>query len=160
MTDSATGEATSEDRATLRAVRQGLVSLHKLLLDRERERFEREHGRIETTHQHLQLVLEHPTFAWLRPLSGLIARFDVQPRQVEIKVEFVTTSNSLDQSFGIDWLFQRGAVLIGSAPGSQARSTDPFFVNFATGGLTTRLRALLRSGAWRPLTDPNTRPSS
>jgi hypothetical protein len=76
MTTPATTEASVEERATLRTVRNGLVSLHKILLDRERERFEREHGRIETTHQHLQLVLEHPMFAWLRPLSGLIARFD------------------------------------------------------------------------------------
>ena len=76
MTDLTTTPATTADRATLRTVRQGLVSLHKILLDRERGRFERENGRIETTHQHLRLVLDHPTFAWLRPLSGLIARFD------------------------------------------------------------------------------------
>ena len=76
MTDPKTTEATSEERATLRTVRQALMSLHKLLLDHERSRFERENGRIETTHQHLQLVMDHPSFAWLRPLSGLIARFD------------------------------------------------------------------------------------
>jgi hypothetical protein len=76
MTHSRTTEATSEERATLRTVRQALMSLHKLLLDHERARFERENGRIETTHRHLQLVLDHPSFAWLRPLSGLIARFD------------------------------------------------------------------------------------
>jgi hypothetical protein len=52
------------------------MSLHKALLDRERHHFEREHGPIETTHRHLQLVMEHPSFAWLRPLSGLIARLD------------------------------------------------------------------------------------
>jgi len=58
------------------------MALHKVLLDRERHRFEREHGAIETTHQYLQLVMEHPSFAWLRPLSGLIARFDdrLRPR--------------------------------------------------------------------------------
>ena len=91
-------------------------------------------------------IIVRGTDSAIQELERMIARFDVQPRQVEIKVEFVTTSNSLDQSFGIDWLFQRGAVLIGTAPGAQARSSDPFFVNFATGGLTTRLRALLLEG--------------
>ena len=76
MTDPRTSAATNEERATLRTVRQALMSLHKLLLDHERARFEHENGRIETTHQHLKLVIEHPSFAWLRPLSGLIARFD------------------------------------------------------------------------------------
>jgi hypothetical protein len=75
-TDSTNSEATSEDRAALRTVRQALISLHKMLLDRERHHFEQEHGPIESTHQHLRLVMDHPSFAWLRPLSGLIARFD------------------------------------------------------------------------------------
>jgi type II secretory pathway component HofQ len=91
-------------------------------------------------------IIVRGTDSAIQELERLIARFDVQPRQVEIKVEFVTTSNSLDRNFGIDWLFQRGQVLIGNLPGTQARSTDPFFVNFATGGLTTRLRALLLEG--------------
>ena len=69
-------EVTSEERAALRAVRQALVTLHKMLLDRERSRYEREHGQVESTHHHLQLVMDHPSFAWLRPLSGLIARMD------------------------------------------------------------------------------------
>ena len=76
MTDPMAAEATSEDRAALRATRQALLALHKVLLDRERARYEREHGRIESTHQHLQLVIEHPSFAWLRPLSGLIVEYD------------------------------------------------------------------------------------
>jgi type II secretory pathway component HofQ len=91
-------------------------------------------------------IIVRGTDSAIQELERLIARFDVRPRQVEIKVEFVTTSNSLENSFGIDWLFQRGAVLIGNTPGTQARAGDPFFVNFATGGLTTRLRALLLEG--------------
>ena len=76
MTEPTGVDATSEDRAALRAIRQALLALHKILLDRERARYEREHGRIESTHQHLQLVIEHPAFAWLRPLSGLIVEYD------------------------------------------------------------------------------------
>ncbi|RMG25331.1 MAG: hypothetical protein D6724_04340 [Armatimonadetes bacterium] len=63
-----------------------------------------------------------------------------------VKVEYITTSNSLSRSFGIDWLFQRGQVLIGNTPGTQARAGDPFFVNYATGNVTTRLRMLLLEG--------------
>jgi len=91
-------------------------------------------------------IIVKGTDSAIQELERLIARFDVAPRQVEIKVEFVTTSNSLEQSFGIDWLFQRGQVVIGNIPGTQARTGDPFFVNFATGGLTTRLRALMLEG--------------
>ena len=69
-------DASDEERAALRAARSHLVTLHKKLLDHERQRYEREHGQIETTHQHWQLLMSHPMFAWLRPLSGLIARFD------------------------------------------------------------------------------------
>ena len=76
MTESGAGVATSEERAALRAVRQRLLTLHKALLDDERSRHERDHGPIETAQQHLQLLMEHPSFAWLRPLSGLIVRID------------------------------------------------------------------------------------
>jgi hypothetical protein len=76
MTDTGAGQATSEERAALSTVRQRLLVLHKALLDSERSRHEREHGPIETAQQHLQLLIEHPSFAWLRPLSGLIVQID------------------------------------------------------------------------------------
>ena len=76
MTEPGAIEATSEERAALRAARQRLLALHKALLDRERSRHEHDHGPIQTTQQHLQLLMEHPSFAWLRPLSGLIVRID------------------------------------------------------------------------------------
>jgi hypothetical protein len=76
MTHPSDAEATNDERASLRASRQALLALHKILLDQERARYERDHGRIETTHQHLQLVMEHPSFAWLRALSALIVQID------------------------------------------------------------------------------------
>ena len=76
MTESRAIEATREEREALRVVRQRLLVLHKAFLDGERSRHERDHGPIETTQQHLQLLMEHPSFAWLRPLSGLIVRID------------------------------------------------------------------------------------
>jgi general secretion pathway protein D len=82
----------------------------------------------------------------IQELENIIRRLDVAPKQVLIKVEYITTSNSVSRSFGIDWLFQRGQVLIGNTPGTQARAGDPFFVNYATGNVTTRLRMLLLEG--------------
>jgi hypothetical protein len=57
-------------------LRHSVLALHKALLDAQRIRYEREHGRISTSGEFLGLVLEHPSFAWLRTLSALIARVD------------------------------------------------------------------------------------
>ncbi|MCH8275533.1 MAG: hypothetical protein IH851_12165, partial [Armatimonadetes bacterium] len=86
------------------------------------------------------------TDAAVQELEDLIRMFDVAPKQVFIKVEYITTSSSLVQNFGIDWLFQRGAMFIGNTPGTQARAGDPFFVNWSSGNVTTRLRTLLLEG--------------
>lgn len=79
-------------------------------------------------------------------LQKYITLFDVAPRQVIIKVEFITTSNSLSTSIGYDWLYQRGTISAGSQPGVFARSGDPIFLNFATGNVTSRLRTQLLQG--------------
>jgi hypothetical protein len=57
-------------------LRNGLLRLHKLLLDRERGRYQREHGPVESTHEFLGLVLSHVQFQWLRVLSELIVNID------------------------------------------------------------------------------------
>ena len=61
--------------ARLRAVRLGLLELHKALLDAERERYELIHGKV-TPGKMLQLALQDPQFAWLRSMSELIVRID------------------------------------------------------------------------------------
>lgn len=53
-----------------------LLRLHKALLDNERVSYERVHGRIPSNGAFLQLVLNDPWFAWLRPLSQLMAKLD------------------------------------------------------------------------------------
>jgi len=53
-----------------------LLRLHKALLDDERVAYERVHGRISSNGELLQLVLNDAWFAWLRPLSQVIAKFD------------------------------------------------------------------------------------
>jgi len=64
------------DPGFVQELRRGLLDLHKSLLDAQRIRYEREHGRVESSQAYLGLVLEHPTFAWLRSMSALIARLD------------------------------------------------------------------------------------
>lgn len=79
-------------------------------------------------------------------LERIIRQFDTVPRQVIIKVEFVTTTATLARSLGIDWLFQRGQVFIGNTPGTMARAGDPFFFNWASGNFSSRLRTALLEG--------------
>lgn len=55
---------------------RALLRLHKALLDHERVSYERVHGRIPSNGAFLQLVLEDTWFAWLRPLSQVMAKLD------------------------------------------------------------------------------------
>ena len=72
----------SEDRVSeatinqIKQLRQGLLKLHKLLLDLERRGFERARGRISNSYEFLQLVLKDPWFDWLHRLSELIVQID------------------------------------------------------------------------------------
>jgi hypothetical protein len=62
--------------ARLDHLSRALLRLHKALLDDERVSYERVHGRIPSNGAFLQLVLGDAWFAWLRPLSRLMARLD------------------------------------------------------------------------------------
>src|SRR5262244_3246811 len=63
-------------RDNLKQLRQGLLKLHKLLLDEERRGFERARGKISNSYEFLQLVLKDPWFDWLHRLSELIVQID------------------------------------------------------------------------------------
>ena len=63
-------------RDSLKHLRQGLLRLHKLLLDLERFGYERAHQRIANSYEFLQLVLKDPWFDWLHRLSELIVQID------------------------------------------------------------------------------------
>jgi hypothetical protein len=63
-------------RAELHQWSKALLRLHKALLDGERAAYERMHGPIASNGAYLQLVLGHPTFAWLRQLSRMMAELD------------------------------------------------------------------------------------
>ena len=60
----------------LNLLRNGLLRLHKRLLDSEAAFYDHEVHRIESPGQLLDLVLNHSSFAWLRELSQLIVRID------------------------------------------------------------------------------------
>ena len=82
--------ATSEEKAGLSEVRRAVLTLHKAMLDAEKIHYERAHGRIESSMQFLALLQTDPFFAWLRPLTSLIIRFD---EEVEGK-EPLTAANA------------------------------------------------------------------
>jgi hypothetical protein len=63
-------------RETVTQLRQGLLRLHKILLELERTVYERGRGRISNSYEYLQLVLEDPWFDWLHRLSELIVQID------------------------------------------------------------------------------------
>ena len=63
-------------RQRLTSLRNGLLRLHKYLMDSERALYEHEVERITTTGQYLQLVLNDPWFAWLHELSKFIVTID------------------------------------------------------------------------------------
>jgi hypothetical protein len=67
-------EVRTEER--LNRLRDGLLRLHKVLLDSERSVYDRDIQRIRSTGELLSLVLHDPWFAWLHELSTLVVQID------------------------------------------------------------------------------------
>ncbi len=65
-----------QTRERLTGLRNGLLKLHKSLMDCERALYEREVERITSAGQYLGLVMNDPWFAWLRELSQFIVVID------------------------------------------------------------------------------------
>jgi hypothetical protein len=63
------------ERGRLRELNRRLFALHGLLVDRERRAWEDRHGPVGSR-ELLTLLITHAHFAWLRSLSGLMARID------------------------------------------------------------------------------------
>jgi hypothetical protein len=90
-------------RDALKQLRQGMLRLHKTLLDLERVGYERARGRIGNSYEFLQLVLKDPWFDWLHRLSELIVQIDEtldtrdpeQPATEEDAKALVTRAKSL-----------------------------------------------------------------
>ena len=79
-------------RSTLNTIRGKLLEIHRVLLAATRVEYEREHGRVTSAGGMLELVMEHPAFSWLRPLSALIARIDEQLDDPEASEDAMTGS--------------------------------------------------------------------
>lgn len=67
---------TGQLKERLEEVRQGLLTLHKALVDSERVTYEATMGSIGSPNKFLQLLTTDPWFAWLQPLSQLIVSMD------------------------------------------------------------------------------------
>ena len=79
MSDSAMADEsqmTDTTAETLKQLRQGLLRVHKILLELERTGYERARGKISNSYEFLQLVLKDPWFDWLHRLSELIVQID------------------------------------------------------------------------------------
>lgn len=66
-------------RLALNALARGLRDLHKQLIQVETQYF----GAVGSPLEHLQLVANHPHFAWLQKLSGLMAQMDERLDEAE-----------------------------------------------------------------------------
>ncbi|MBC8165539.1 MAG: hypothetical protein H7Y20_06680 [Bryobacteraceae bacterium] len=83
--------------AILTDLRNGLLKLHKILLDSERAIYERDIERIKTPGQFLGLVMDDPWFAYLRQLSKLVVEIDERLDGEEV-VLMAESSRYLDRA--------------------------------------------------------------
>ena len=71
-----TGPEPAHLRPRLTELREALLPLHKALLESERISYEATFGKIQSPYQFLQLLTNDPWFAWLSPMTKLIAAMD------------------------------------------------------------------------------------
>ncbi len=90
----------------------------------------------------------------INQLANTIAQFDVAPKQVSIKVEFITTTENVDQSLGYSIQYSRGALIAGMTASDFQRGSDPVFFTYASGDAVFRLRTRLSNGYGRVVTAP------
>jgi hypothetical protein len=75
-TDGQPGPEPPGARQRLSALREALLHLHKALLESERISYEASLGQISSPYQFLHLVTNDPWFAWLAPVTRLVAAVD------------------------------------------------------------------------------------
>lgn len=66
----------NSSKQRLTEIRQTLLDLHKAVLDSERTAYEITHGPIPSPAAFLQMLINNPSFAWLRPITGLVVQID------------------------------------------------------------------------------------
>jgi hypothetical protein len=67
---------TDEQRTAFNAVRGGLMSLHRALLDSERAAYERIQGPVTSNGEFFHLITTHDWFTYLRAISEVIVQID------------------------------------------------------------------------------------
>ncbi len=105
------GLETPETRQRLNALREALLHLHKALLDSERISYEASFGQISSPYQFLHLLTTDPWFAWLAPVTQLVAAVDIL---LDAK-EPLTTD-------GVEALVQQAGKLLVATPDGQGFS--------------------------------------
>ena len=95
-----TRSETSGARERLTDLRHALLQLHKTLIDSERRTYERAFGTIATPYHFLHLLTSDPWFAWLLPVTQLLAVMDerledAEPLTVASVEEFAQRMKSL-----------------------------------------------------------------
>src|SRR4051812_30188257 len=80
----------AEVRRALDDAHRHLLRIHKALIDYERIRYERAHDPVGGPVEFLRVLIHDPFFAWLRPMSALIAQID----------EFTSSKDSPDPKDG------------------------------------------------------------
>jgi hypothetical protein len=73
---SSSGSILDPVQQRLTDLRNGLLELHKTLLESERARYERDVARISSPNELLKLVMYDPWFAWLHELSQFVVLID------------------------------------------------------------------------------------
>jgi hypothetical protein len=67
---------TEQTRQRLTTLRNGLLKLHKLLMESERAAYELDVAPIKSTGEYLNLVMNDARFSWLRELSQFVVMVD------------------------------------------------------------------------------------
>ena len=86
-------------------------------------------------------------------LLKVIRLLDIKPRQINIKAEFITVSSNTNNSFGINWNFQKVNLIGGASTGFSQTSTA--FLQYATGNLQTALSFILTNGYGKIFASPS-----
>jgi hypothetical protein len=122
-----------KESEVLKAGRDLLLSLHKTLVDAEREKYENFHGKL-TSGQFLNLLLEDPEFGWLRKFSTLI---------VDIDEMFAQKDGFTEEAVGVHMVKLRELVLM--------ENVDEEFASRYQNALQMHLDAASKQGELRQL---------
>ncbi|HZO87889.1 MAG TPA: hypothetical protein VFB38_06075 [Chthonomonadaceae bacterium] len=88
----------------------------------------------------------------IRDLREIIRFFDVAPRQVAVKAEFITVSQNDTNAFGINWSVQKVNFIAGANTGFSTSNTA--FITYATGNLQAQLSWILTTGRGKIVAAP------